>query len=442
MLDPVLRARLLGSIEANRLILLCGAGLSIPAPSKLKSAVDVARACYDKYVPTMALPAAMRDNIDQLAGHFYNSGEFQSLFIGKLVPWNDLVGTPNAGHEAVADLLIVRAAKVALTTNFDPLIEHAANRNRIAMRGALDDLEAENFSETCNPLLKFHGCMIRSQEDTLWAQEQLADPGVQTRIQACRAWMTLKLQGSHLLVVGFWSDWGYLDDVLADVLAGGGFDAVTVVDIQTEAQLQAKAPNLWARLKSVGPSFTHIQDSGASFLEEFRSEFSRSWLRKYYLSGKPLADASGPPFDVASIDPDLATMTCADLYNLRRDAEGRPFDYAALRKEPAPESAAAAYAHILLLRAHAVRHGPWFVHGGQTVRVVHGAGQALSSVKSKYSEPPSVVQPNVVICAGSFDVGVPGKIVSTGKGAGVVHPAPGGSANWMTLDAARLDLAI
>jgi hypothetical protein len=52
----------------------------------------------------------MRDGIDKLAGHFHASGEFDSVFIGSLVPWNDLVGEPNAGHAAVSDLLISRAA--------------------------------------------------------------------------------------------------------------------------------------------------------------------------------------------------------------------------------------------------------------------------------------------------------------------------------------------
>ena len=82
--DDLTRTRLLGSIDANRLVLLCGAGLSIPEPSYLLSAVQVSRTCYDKYLPIMALPAAMRDDVEQLAGHFYSSGEFESVFLGTL----------------------------------------------------------------------------------------------------------------------------------------------------------------------------------------------------------------------------------------------------------------------------------------------------------------------------------------------------------------------
>lgn len=115
--------RLLGSIEAGHLVVLCGAGLSIPFPSGLMSAVRVARVCYDKWLPTAALPEALRDDIDGLAGHFHAQGMFKSVFISVLVPWDELVGEPNNGHAAIADLLVCRAAHAALSANFDPLIE-------------------------------------------------------------------------------------------------------------------------------------------------------------------------------------------------------------------------------------------------------------------------------------------------------------------------------
>jgi hypothetical protein len=122
VLDNATIVRLLGSIEANRLVLLCGAGLSIPAPSNLMSAVAVCRSCYDKYHAIQALAAPMRDDIDQLAGHFHANHEFQTVFISGLVPWNALVGVPNEGHEAIADFLMSKAVYAALSANFDPLI--------------------------------------------------------------------------------------------------------------------------------------------------------------------------------------------------------------------------------------------------------------------------------------------------------------------------------
>src|SRR4051812_6722945 len=109
LFDQPTLTRLLGSIEAGNMVMLCGAGLSIPSPSNLKSAVQVARMSYDKWQPTEQLPAPMRDDIDALAGHFYAFGTFENVFIQTLVPWDDLVGEPNKGHAAIADLLICRA---------------------------------------------------------------------------------------------------------------------------------------------------------------------------------------------------------------------------------------------------------------------------------------------------------------------------------------------
>jgi hypothetical protein len=80
---------------------MCGAGLSIPAPSNLMSAVKVSEACYDKYQATKVLPPELRQE------YFYahSVAEFESVFLGSLVPWNELVGEPNKGHAAVGDFL-------------------------------------------------------------------------------------------------------------------------------------------------------------------------------------------------------------------------------------------------------------------------------------------------------------------------------------------------
>jgi hypothetical protein len=233
ILDHNLLIRLLGSIEANRLVILCGAGLSIPAPSNLMSAVRVAQTCYDKWTATQALPANLRDDIELLAAHFHAQGQFVSVFIGALVPWNELVGEPNEGHAAVSDLLISRAANAALSANFDPLVEQWAERRKIAMQGALDGTEALAFAARTNPLLKFHGCLHRRREQTLWTRSQLPEQEIQQRIESCVSWMNLSLSGKDLLIVGFWSDWGYLNDVLAQAIFITGIGSVTVVDPAT-----------------------------------------------------------------------------------------------------------------------------------------------------------------------------------------------------------------
>ena len=271
--------RLLGSIEANHLVLLCGAGLSIPSPSNLMSAVGVSRACYDKYQHTKVLPPVMRDGIDQLAGHFHGTHECESVFIDSLVPWDELVGEPNAGHAAVSDLLIRRADDAALSANFDPLIEQWASSKKISMQGALDGQEAMDFTKYTSPLVKFHGCMVRGRKETLWTEAQLAEAKISQRVKACSDWMKLKLPGKDLLIIGFWTDWRYLNNVLTDSLSATAFGSVTVVDPATSLDLQTKAPKLWVTLTGGTATFRHVQASGADALAELRTAFSKVWHR-------------------------------------------------------------------------------------------------------------------------------------------------------------------
>jgi hypothetical protein len=245
------------------------------------------------------------------------------------------------------------------------------------------------------------------------------------------------LPGKDLLVVGFWTDWGYLNSVLAAAMRPGGFDSVTVVDPATDAALQGKAPSFWIILTSGTTQFRHIQASGSDALAELQVAFSRVWLKRFYALAKPLLEAEGKPYSV--IDPDLPIE---DLYNLRRDAEGTSYDRAAHTKEPPGHSAAAAFFQTLLIQSHATRNGAWFEFAGRRVRIVLGAGESINTVREKYKEPPSMVQPDVVICAGALDFAVPGRLISSGRGASVVRPSPGGSIPWLTLDQARADFAV
>jgi hypothetical protein len=435
--DTKTMIRLLGSIEANRLVLLCGAGLSIPSPSNLMSAVGVSRACYDKYQAIQVLPAEMRDGIDQLAGHFHSTHEFESVFIGGLVPWRELAGEPNEGHAAVSDLIISRAAEAVLSGNFDTLIEQWATTRKIDLRGALDGHEAMAFSHETNPLLKFHGCMQRSREQTLWTQAQLGDQQVAQKIQACADWMRLLLPGKDLLVVGFWTDWGYLNWVLANALNTIAFGSVTVVDPAASVDLQTKAPSLWATLNPGNIPFKHFPASGAEALGELRVAFSKVWLNRFFALAAPLLTAEGRA--CPAITP---ALSCDELYNGRRDAEGVPYNRAAQTKEPPAVSAQAAFVHHLLLQAGATHEGPWYLKEGRRIRVVHGAGQAMKSVCQRYNEPPAAPQPDIVVCAGAMDLAVPGNLMKPVVGQSVVRPSGGGSAQWLTLEQARSGLAI
>jgi hypothetical protein len=129
------------------------------------------------------------------------------------------------------------------------------------MQGALNGAEAVQFAARTNPLVKFHGCLHRKREETLWTQGQLHDPAIADRIQTCFAWMTVNLPAKDLLIVGFWTDWGYFNDVLANAIAVQNFNSVTVIDPAPTADLQTKAPALWNRLAGAGaplPTFRRL----------------------------------------------------------------------------------------------------------------------------------------------------------------------------------------
>jgi hypothetical protein len=430
--------RILGSIQAGNLVVLCGAGLSMAPPSNLMSAVRVAEVCYNKWLPTEVLPEALRNDID-IAGHFHAHGTLRSVFISALVPWDDLVGEPNEGHAAVADFLICGAAHAALSGNFDGLIEQWSNRRRVAMRGALDGIEAVQFTRT-HPLLKFHGCFHRERNNTLWTHAQLQERLIRDRVRSSSEWMRLNLPAKDLLVVGFWTDWGYLNDVLADAIAVQGFGFVTVIDPAPTADLQRKAPVLWNKLSGETVSFMHIQTSGAEALAELRTEFSKSWARGFFVLAAPFIEAAGGTYNPATVD--LANWSCDELYSLRLDAEGTPYGKAAERIAPAPESASAAYAHFLLSYAGATRSGSFYQHQRNTIRVVHGGGQNLETVRERYNEPPSVDPADIVVCAGAERLGMPATIISAGQGASIVRPSRGSGSLWLTLPEARLELGI
>ena len=434
--DPT-RLRLLAAIEGDTLVFLCGAGLSIPAPSNLLSAQAVAIRCFDKWNTTEALPSNLRDNIDLLAAHFHEAGTFRSPFISRLVPWDDLVGLPNAGHAAIADLLISRAAVAALSANFDTLIERWAELHKVAFQGSLTGEEAVDAAAVRSPLLKFHGCMSLARDLTLWTHRQLEDPLIKPRIESCTRWIRLHLRGKHLVVVGFWSDWGYLNDAIAAAFEESGPSSVTVIDPSTTTELQAKAPTLWAKLTTTSVLFEHISASGADALSELRTEYSRAWARKYYALGEALLHTEGQPVTVSN---PFDTLGLDALYDLRRDAEGTSHSRAARCKTPHGSAAQAAAAHALYLNKSAIQRGSSLLWNGKTYRIVNGAGRGLAEMRDQYGESPSIVPPDVIVCAGAVDLGVPAKVIASGLGASVVRPAGGSGSVWYTFDQARAEL--
>jgi hypothetical protein len=251
--------------------------------------------------------------------------------------------------------------------------------------------------------------------------------------------MNLHLPGRHLVVIGFWTDWGYLNDVIENAFTINTASSVTVIDPSTTTDLRTKAPNLWNKLSGLSSVFEHIQASGAEALDELRAAFSKTWARKFHALGQPLIAAAGATVIPPGV---FDTLSGEDLYNLRRDVEGVPYIRAATLKLPPADAAQMAFIYTVFLNAGAVFEGPWIRYRGRSIRVVNGAGQGLADVEERYKEPPTVTQSEFVVCAGAIDFGVPAKLIASGRGASTIRPAPGGGARWLTFDAARMEFGL
>jgi NAD-dependent SIR2 family protein deacetylase len=122
-MDAALLHRLVASIQQRRLVVFCGAGLSMTGPSLVPSATGLAHQCLKEYNQRAlpALPATASANLETMTEHLFANG-YQSLFLHELVNWRPFRRKPNKGHEAVADFLTCGALNFGVTTNFDELL--------------------------------------------------------------------------------------------------------------------------------------------------------------------------------------------------------------------------------------------------------------------------------------------------------------------------------
>jgi hypothetical protein len=439
-LTPQTIARLLASMNAGRLLVVCGAGLSMAPPSSLPSARTVAERCFDKYRlesdPTCDL--VLRDNLEALAEHFAGLSTLQSVFIEHLVPWPAFVRPSNTGHAAIADFLITRAAVAGISSNYDTLIERRAWDYGADFRGSLDGDEAIGDAIRQAPLLKFHGCSNRDRPSTVWAPSQLDDLTISARIARSKVWMAANLRYKDLLVVGFWSDWEYLNAVIGEALIDVQPLSVTVIDLSATNALEQKAPQLWQIAHVQNVTFEHVQESGAVALDELRRAFSSNYLRQVLDAGRAAFEqATGVDCDPAWLE--IGDFDSEALYGLRRDAEGIPAaEPAKLLRPGSPE--ALGFFHLLLRQAGAVQRADGYELNGRSIRVINGTQSVLGTLRGKFVEPPAAMQSDIVVAVGATDLGVPANVVRSGRAGDVIRPDAAGE--WFDLPGARAALGI
>jgi hypothetical protein len=383
------------------------------------------------------LPHQAEENLERLAEHFLFNSPYRSLFLERLIDWTPFRGTPNRGHIAIADFLACQILQVGVSTNFDELIESAAEAlGEPLFEPALAGNDI-NPARPHMPLLKIHGCVRKDRNQILWCREQItrmpAEP-IATRLASSTIWLRANLPNRDLLIVGFWTDWAYLNSILEEALAGVAPGMVFLTDTAPAGELEEKAPRLWALATGRGGQFVHTQQSGAQFLDEFRKVYSLRFFSKVLDAGSPgyqMRYGQAPTQN--HLLPEDADST--ELYELRRDLFGTP----GIIRDKAPNVTMelAGIVHLRLQAKGAVFSGPRYQHGGRLVRVINGAGRVLSHVKQAFS--PRHTQAGideVIICAGAEDDGgAPSDLVRDATPPTVIRPE--GGVEWLTISGAE-----
>lgn len=431
--------RVIDSILSDRLALLVGAGLSMAPPSSLPSAAAIAASAKEKYDAMFgATRPPLATAIEEQAEFFFQRGELAGFYFRTLIDQNAFAGPPNIGHNAVADLLLVRAIQTAVTTNVDTLIETAGQFLFGQIGVGIDRNGVAALRPDISPLLKIHGCRVLDCPNMVWAPGQLAAAPVAGRIADSAEWLNGRLLDRDLLIVGYWTDWDYLNNVLAATLGAVSPVRIIVVDPADSATFAEKAPELYALGQRASLTFQHVRTSGADFLDSVRREFSRSFVRRVLHSGvSDYVTQFGSSPNAAWIEPPI--MDNDTLWRVRRDLEG------CVPQEPAkernPHAGNLVGLTLLQLQARGANSdGQFWVLNNRRVRVIRTVDKLLHRVVAEFErEMAPSVAPDVVIAVGAEAQALPTDIVRAESRATI---ARGNKSRWMTRTEAVQELGL
>lgn len=420
----------LDALLHNRLTLLCGAGLSMAEPSSIPSAQQLAESAKDKYDATYgATRPPLPSSIDEQAQFFFERDELYTVYLNTYIDRDAFSARPNSGHFAVADLMLVRGITTTVSTNVDTLIENAGNILFGQIGAGVNRANMINLPDDKAPLLKIHGCW-NDPGGTIWATGQIKVDPIMTRIGECRQWLETRLPNRDLLIVGFWTDWDYLNMVLENSLGTVNPSRVIVVDPCETSEFEEKAPTLYSLGRRATVDFFHVRSSSDTFLERLRVDFSKSFIRRILHSGKTaFQENKGYDATAAWLEPDSEDPEI--LWQMRRDLEGcNPSEPA---KQHAPADEPLLGMTILQLQARgAVPNGSYWKLGETRIRVVRAANQPLHEVKAAFSgKVAPAIAPDVTVAvgAGSYSL-LPN--IARGSGNGSIVRGPSGK--WLSRD--------
>ena len=420
----------LQSLLHGRLALIAGAGLSMAPPSQLPNAwtlADKAKKKYDaRYGGILPpLPAL----IEEQAEFFFQNGQLGSVYLTEYIDHSAFAGTPNPGHIAVADLLLAGAFRMAITTNVDQLIEAAGLSLHGQVFMGIDGHGLAMAAAGTAPLLKIHGCWVADRSNTVWAPSQLDASPVRERIETSATWLQPNLLNKDLVVVGYSTDWDYLNAVLERTLGVVAPSSVLVVDPSSTADFIAKAPQLSMLAGRSSAGAFHLQASGADFLEALRRSYSEAFVRVALAQGasefEAITGSPPAPGHLAAPATDLDS-----LWRIRRDLLGCGPQDPARDRDPPNEPVVGLT--ILELRADgAVPEGSYWRVNGRTVRVLRAPNTFLHRIEAEFArEVPPVAAADVVVAVGAADLHLHASIVRASPGT----IARGGGSRWVTRD--------
>jgi NAD-dependent SIR2 family protein deacetylase len=432
-MDEAIAAQLLASIQMDRLVVFCGAGLSMASPGNLPSARQLANICFDKYEQNTGsrLPDLLHDNLEQIAQYFWDRNDFTKTFIQWLVPWDKLSKDPNGGHYAIADFLGCGAIEFTLSTNVDYLIESAAKTlGESDFQNSIGNDDIGCAYTKHKPLLKIHGCYIKDRGNTVWCSSQLQLETIQNRLDKIRQWLLGRLLSKDVVIIGFWSDWAYLNEILNKCINTVVPNLVILVDPLSDAQLEEKAPSLWRWARNEGLTFIHIQESGDAFLECLRKKFSVIFLRKLLDRSKQSYHRHfGTHFSGNIHIGD--NLDVSALYDIRRDVCGTPINEIVRYKNTDDTFELIGLFHLWLISLGAAFDPPFFKYGDKVIRLINAPGVILSTIKNRYSnEPIQPKVPDLNVCVGAVHDYSPADIVKGDQSADIIRS--GLSGKWIT----------
>ena len=165
------------------------------------------------------------------------------------------------------------------------------------------------------------GCASRARHQSLWCKRQLERDPLKSRLEKLVRWMQHYLPNRDLLIVGYWTDWSYLNTVFEQAVVSSEPRSLILVDPSTQEKLSEKSPALWS-WATKRADFMHVQASGDEFLEELRGCVSANHIASAWRGGiESFAYVAGDN----SIDHQikrLEKLPTDGLYSIRRDLEG------------------------------------------------------------------------------------------------------------------------